>query len=244
MGQAVSEFTNGPQRISNISVSSGDSLQNLNLPLQPNGAVYNSVTRETIAGARVTLLSAATESALPIQCFDDPIQQNQITAQNGFYKFDLNFSDAFCPAGGAYLIKVTPPATGYMNRPSQIIVLPQGNTAITPFPVPDCPGNTLYDAVPATNDYCEANASAAVPPPTVSPDNIKYYLYLRLSNGTVPGQSQIFNNFIPLDPELNGAVGITKISPMADVTRGTLVPYTITVTNVYGATLYNIQHRR
>jgi uncharacterized repeat protein (TIGR01451 family) len=188
----------------------------------------------------VTLLNAATEAALPSQCFDDPVQQNQLTAQNGFYKFDLNFSHASCPAGGTYLIEITPPATGYINTPSQIIALPQDNTATTPFPVPDCPGNLLYDAVPATNDYCEAMASAAPPPPSVSPDDIRYYHYLELSNGTVPGQSQIFNNFIPLDPELNGAVAITKVSSMTDVTRGTLVPYTITVTNVYGAPLYDI----
>jgi uncharacterized repeat protein (TIGR01451 family) len=56
----------------------------------------------------------------------------------------------------------------------------------------------------------------------------------------MPGQSQIFNNFIPLDPELNGAVAITKVSSLTDVTKGTLVPYTITVTNVYGVPLYDI----
>jgi uncharacterized repeat protein (TIGR01451 family) len=239
-GDSSSPFTDGPQRISDIIAGSGDNLQDLNLPLQPNGAVYNSVARRPVAGARVTLLNAATEAALPSQCFDDPVQQNQVTAADGFYKFDLNFSDASCPAGGTYLIEVTPPATGYMNTPSQIIALTQDNNATTPFPVPDCPGNLLYDAVPATNDYCEAMASAAAPPPSVTPDDIRYYLYLEQSNGTVPVESQIFNNFIPLDPELNGAVAITKISSMTDVTRGTLVPYTITVTNVYGAPLYDI----
>jgi len=235
-------FTSGMQRISNIIAASGSSLQNLNLPLWPNGAVYNSVSRNTIAGATVTLLNAATDPAfaLPSDCFDDPEQQNQVTAENGFYKFDLNFSNASCPAGGTYHIEVTPPATGYLAAHSEIIPLPQDNTAATPFPVPECPGNVLYDALPATSDYCEAIASAAVPPDTVSPDNIKYYCYLKLSSGTVPLQSQIFNNFIPLDPELDGAVAITKVSSMTDVTKGTLVPYTITVTNVYGAPLYDI----
>jgi uncharacterized repeat protein (TIGR01451 family)/fimbrial isopeptide formation D2 family protein len=240
MGNADSPFTNGPQQISNITVSSGDNLQNLNLPLWPNGTVYNSVARSTVAGAGVRLLNAATGAILASQCFDDPVQQNQVTAQNGSYKFDLNFSDASCPAGGTYLIEVTPPATGYTSMPSRIIALPQGNTAATPFPVPNCPGNSFYDAVPATNNYCEAMASAAEPPTSVSPDAIKYYLYLELSNGTMPGQSQIFNNFIPLDPELNGAVAITKTSSLSDVTKGTLVPYTITVTNVYGVPLYGI----
>jgi uncharacterized repeat protein (TIGR01451 family) len=240
MGQGDSPFTNGPQRISDIIASPGANLQNLNLPLWPNGTVYNSVLRTTVAGARVTLLNAVTGAVVPGQCFDDPVQQDQITAADGFYKFDLNLSDASCPAEGAYLIEVTPPATGYLNTPSQIIALPQDNTAATPFPVPECPGNSLYDALPETEDYCEATASSTVPPPSVPPDDIKYYLYLKLSNGTVPGQSQIFNNSIPLDPELNGAVAITKISSMTNVTKGRLVPYTITATNVYGAPLYDI----
>jgi hypothetical protein len=234
MGHGDSPFTNGPQRISDIIASSGANLQDLNLPLWPNGVVYNSILRSTVAGARVALLNAATGAALPGQCFDDQVQQNQITAADGFYKFDLNFSDTSCPAGGVYFIEVTPPAAGYMNTPSQIIALPQNNNAATPFPVPDCPGNLLYDAVPATGDFCEATAFATEPPQSVPPEDITYYLYLQLSDGTMPGQSQIFNNFIPVDPELNGAVAITKISSMTDVSRGILVPYTITVTNVYG----------
>jgi uncharacterized repeat protein (TIGR01451 family)/fimbrial isopeptide formation D2 family protein len=240
MGHGDSPFTNGPQRISDIIASSGANLQDLNLPLRPNGVVYNSVLRSTVTGARVALLNAATGAALPGQCFDDPVQQNQITAADGFYKFDLNFSDTSCPAGGAYFIEVTPPAAGYMNTPSRIITLPQDNNAATPFPVPDCPGNLLYDAVPATGDFCEAAAFATEPPQSVPPEDITYYLYLQLSDGTMPGQSQIFNNFIPVDPELNGAVAITKISSMTDVSRGILVPYTITVTNVYGAPLYDM----
>src|SRR4030067_927468 len=98
LGKTDSPFTNGPQRISGITVASGSNLQNLNLPLWPNGTVYNSVARVPVAGARVTMRNAATGAALPSQCFDDPVQQNQVTAANGFYKFDLNFSDASCPA--------------------------------------------------------------------------------------------------------------------------------------------------
>jgi uncharacterized repeat protein (TIGR01451 family) len=240
LGYADSPFTDGPQRISAIAVSSGANLQNLNLPLWPNGAVYNSVGRDPIAGARVTLLNAATGAALPSQCFDDPAQQNQVTALDGFYKFDLNFSNAACPAGADYLIQVTPPATGYMSMPSQIIP-PASDAATAAFSVPACPGST-NDAVPATIEYCEAVASAEVPPPTVQPRTAGtvYHMHLLLGNGAVPGQSQIFNNFIPIDPELNGAVAITKTSPLTNVTRGSLVPYTITVTNVYGVPLYDI----
>jgi uncharacterized repeat protein (TIGR01451 family)/fimbrial isopeptide formation D2 family protein len=240
MGQADSPFTNGPQRISGITVSPGSNLQNLNLPLWPNGTVYNSVARVPVAAASVAMRNAATGAALPGQCFADPAQQNQITAANGFYKFDLNFSDASCPAGGGYLIEVTPPATGYMSMPSRIIA-PASSDNTAPFSVPACPGSA-DDAVPATNGYCEVVASAAVPPASVLPGTAgtAYHLHLLLSNGTMPGQSQVFNNPIPIDPELFGAVAISKTSSLTNVTKGTLVPYTITVTNVYGAPLSGI----
>ena len=240
LGYADSPFTNGPQRISAITVASGGNLQNLNLPLWPNGVVYNSVVREPVAGARVALLNATTGAALPGLCFDDPVQQNQVTALDGFYKFDLNFSDASCPAGGAYLIEISPPTTGYMDMPSQIIPC-ASDPSTAPFSIPACPGSA-DDAVPATAEYCEVVASPSVPPPSVLPRTAGtiYHLHLLLSNGTVPGQSQVFNNAIPLDPVLDGAVAITKTSSMTNVTRATLVPYTITVTNVYGSPLYDI----
>jgi uncharacterized repeat protein (TIGR01451 family)/fimbrial isopeptide formation D2 family protein len=235
LGSADSPFTDGPQRISDITVASGDSLQNLNLPIWPNGTVYNSLVREPVVGAGLTMLNATTGAVLPDQCFDDPVQQNQITALDGFYRFDLNFSDASCPAGGAYLIEVTPPASGYMNMPSQIIP-PASYANTAPFSVPACPGST-DDAVPATAEYCEVVASAAVPTVPPRTAGTTYHLHLLLSDGNVPGESQIFNNPIPIDPELDGAVAITKTSSLTNVTRGTLVPYTITVTNLYGVPL-------
>jgi uncharacterized repeat protein (TIGR01451 family) len=240
LGYADSPFTNEPQQISDITVSSGGNLQNLNLPIWPNGAVYNSVVRVPIAGATLALVNAATGAALPSQCFDDPAQQNQVTAQSGFYKFDLNFSDGSCPAGGAYLIEVTPPATGYLGMPSQII--PSSSDATTPpFSVPACP-DSAADAVPGTAEYCEVVSSPAAPPISVLPRTAgtSYHLHLVLSNVSVPGQSQIFNNFIPIDPVLDGAVDITKTSALINVTRGELVPYTITVTNVFGVPLFDI----
>jgi len=240
MGTADSPFTNGPQRISGITVASGANLQNLNLPLWPNGTVYNSVERTPVAGARVTMRNAATGLELPSGCFDDPAQQDQVTSAYGFYKFDLNFSNtSSCPAGGDYLIDVTPPPAGYMTMPSQVIP-PASDANTAAFSVPACPGSP-DDAVPTT-PYCEVVASAQVPSTSVPPNTAgtTYHLHLLLSNGTMPGQSQVFNNPIPIDPVLYGAVAITKTSSLTNVSRGSLVPYTITVTNVYSAPLDNV----
>ncbi|MEJ2511504.1 MAG: hypothetical protein P8Y72_07875 [Anaerolineales bacterium] len=186
------------------------------------------------------LLNAATGAALPSKCFDDPVQQNQVTTKDGFYKFDLNFSAASCPSGGTYLIEVTPPPTGYQPMPSQIIP-PASDATTSPLSVPACPGST-DDAEPATAEYCEAVSLAEVPPTSTLPRTAGtvYHLHLLLEDRAVPGQSQIYNNFIPIDPELGGAVAITKTSSLINVTRGALVPYTITVNNVFGAPLFDI----
>src|SRR6185436_6066201 len=50
-----------------------------------------------VAGATLRLLSAATSAPLPAGCFDDPAQQGQVTLADGWYKFDVNFSDPACP---------------------------------------------------------------------------------------------------------------------------------------------------
>jgi len=69
----------------------------------------------------------------------------------------------------------------------------------------------------------------------------RYYLNLTVDSSSVPGSSQIYNNHIPLDPQLAGAFSITKTTPLLNVTRGQLVPYTITISNVIGASLQGVQ---
>jgi uncharacterized repeat protein (TIGR01451 family) len=60
-------------------------------------------------------------------------------------------------------------------------------------------------------------------------------VHLTLDDSEAPGSSQLFNNHIAVDQELEGALAITKTTPKVNVSRGQLVPYTITVNNVLGA---------
>src|SRR5439155_5416259 len=62
LGRGVSPFTNGLQRISDIVVPSGANLQALNLPIHPNGVIYNSEARTPVVGATLTLLEARSAS--------------------------------------------------------------------------------------------------------------------------------------------------------------------------------------
>jgi uncharacterized repeat protein (TIGR01451 family) len=231
LGKADSAFTNWLQRITDIAVPSGSNLQNLNLPIGPNGVVYNSMTRASIAGATLKMLRAG--GPLPATCFDDPAQQGQITQAGGYYRFDLNFSDPACPSGSSYLIVVTAPTSNYVAGES-LVIPASSNTSTASFSVSTCP----TDALPAV-PYCEAQTSEFAPPPSVAVRSAgtRYYLNLTLDGTAVPGSGQIYNNHIPLDPQLAGAFSITKTTPLLNVTRGQLVPYTITINNVIGASL-------
>jgi uncharacterized repeat protein (TIGR01451 family) len=237
LGRAASAFTNYLQRITDIIVPAGANLQDLNLPIDPNGVVYDSVTRVPIAGAVVRLLDARSSAELPTTCFDDPAQQNQVTLAGGYYKFDINFNDPACPSSGDYLIAVTPPGNGYMAGYSQMIP-PVAGPANPPFAVPSCPGGAS-DAVVATAQYCEAQPSEYAPAVSVPGRSAgtSYYVHLVLDGSQLPGSSQIFNNHLPLDATFDGAIGISKTTPMLNVTRGQLVPYVITLTNQLGGVL-------
>jgi uncharacterized repeat protein (TIGR01451 family) len=227
--------TYGMQLVSNIVAASNDVLHDLNLPLTPNGVVFNSVSRAPIAGATLTLVQALSKTPLAVSCFNDPAQQGQVTLSSGYYKFDLNFSDFSCPSGGDYLIQVTPPAAGYAAGVSKLIPPPPAYATVS-FIVPNCPGNSLMDAVLSTPTYCEAQASSLAP----TTGSGAYYLLLTLEpNTALPEASQIYNNHIPIDPPLNAAVAITKTASLLNVTRGQMVPYTITVKNTLGASFPN-----
>jgi uncharacterized repeat protein (TIGR01451 family) len=229
MGVTDSDFTDGQQQI-----------DDLNMPVDPNGIIYNSVTRTPVPGATVSLVDARTGFPVPGACFDDPNQQSQTTVGNGYYRFDINFSDPGCPSGLNYTLQVDAPGSSFIPGPSQIIP-PTSDTSTLPFNVPACPGSA-NDAVLATSLYCEAQPSEFAPPGSVAARSpgTAYHSFLTLANSQMPGSSQLFNNHIPLDPRLDGAVSITKSTPMVNVTRGELVPYVITIGNSFGADLTDV----
>ena len=157
----------------------------------------------------------------------------------GYYKFDMNFSDPSCPSGVDYLVQVTPPASGYGPMPSQLIP-PSTTDATASFSVPGCPG-TVDDAIPATLTYCEAQPSEFAPATSVTAGSAgtKYYLHFTISNAG-PGSVELFNNHVPVDPPINSAFSITKTALISTVTKGGMVPYTITFKNTLGAPFPNV----
>ncbi len=240
IGYTDSDFTDGLQEITDIEVTAGSNLLALNLPVDPNGVVYDAVSRLPLAGAVITLIDARTQLAVSNSCFDDPNQQGQVTVGNGYYKFDLNFSQADCPSGGDYILRLEPPGSSFVGGVSELIP-PTTDRSTYPFEVPNCPGST-DDAVPTTVDFCEVQPSEFEPDTGVQARSQRtvYHTRLRLDDSQSPGSAQLFNNHIPLDPILGGAVAITKTTPSLNVVRGELVPYVITVSNSYGVDLQDV----
>jgi uncharacterized repeat protein (TIGR01451 family) len=240
LGRADSEFTDDLQRITDIVVLSGSNLQNLNLPIDPNGIVYDALSRAPVAGATVRLVAPTSGTALPSACFYDENQQGQVTLADGYYKFDLSFADPACPSGGSYLLQVAPPSAAYLPGVSDIIP-PRSAAGTAAFVVPTCPAS-IDDAVPATAQHCEAAPSEAQPTASVPPgtNGTSYYLHLTFDSSLVPGSSQIFNNHIPLDLNLDASVNITKTTPTVNVVRGQLVPYMITIANGVAVNLTDV----
>ncbi len=240
LGMGDSPFTNGPQSIDQIIAAGNTVMDYMNLPLLPNGVVYDSISRVPVPGATLTLADASSLIALPDNCFDDPAQQGQITLGNGFYRFDINFSDPACQTSDTFLIQVTEPSTNYEPGVSRLVP-PQSDETTAAFDVPACL-NSIDDALPATPTICEVVSLATAPPAAIAwrDPGTHYYLHVSLNNLSVPDQSQLFNNHIALDPTLDTAVSISKVAGKVNVSRGDLVPYTITIQNAYLSALQDL----
>jgi uncharacterized repeat protein (TIGR01451 family) len=240
LGRTDSEFTDGLQRIEDIIVDPGSVLTDLNLPIDPNGVIYDSITRRPLSGVTLTLIDAAGGMPIPGRCFDDLAQQDQVTLGTGYYKFDINFADPACPSGANYIIVVTPPGGSFVAGVSELIP-PTSDLTTSPFNVPLCPASA-NDAVVVTNQHCEVQYSELAPPTSIPAGaaGTVYHTHLTLDDSRPPGSSQLFNNHIPIDQDLSGAVAVTKTTPMFNVTRGQMVPYVITIDSSFGIDLAGI----
>ncbi|MDT8283844.1 MAG: hypothetical protein RQ982_13670, partial [Gammaproteobacteria bacterium] len=240
LGTTISVFTNGAQRITDIVAASGTNLQNLSLPRQANGVVYDSVLRVPVAGVRLTMINQTqSNQPVPARCFNDPVHANQVTQANGYYKFDLNFSDPICAAGDEYEIQLQPPVDDFTGTTS--VIIPPVEPAIggAAQNVANCPG-TAADKIPATAQHCENSVSDLPAPATVPPRTPGTDYYLKFVFDASPFTGQIYKNHIPVDGEQAAAVAISKVASKLNVVRSDLVPYTITFTNTLGVPLFDV----
>ena len=159
----------------------------------------------------------------------------------GYYRFDLNFADPACPSGGSYIIEVTAPAAGYIAGPSQII--PPASDATTSAVLRarvSGERRRRHHGDRAALRSADLGARAAGVGARAQRRARAITSIFTFDDSLVPGSAQIFNNHIPLDPDLQGVLSLSKTTPMMNVTRGQLVPYTITYTNVTPVPLFDV----
>ena len=197
-----------------IDVTPGLNITDINLPIDPSGVVYDSVTRLPIAGATLTMTTAG-GVALPAACFVAPAQQGQVTGADGAYRFDIiPGADPLCPVGETeYRIAIVAPA-GYQGAPSTAIP-PQGGT----LDATTCP----IDAVPGGS--CQVNSQATAPGIA---DATIYYLAFLLASG----DPHVVHNHIPLDPiVIPAGIELTKAADRLVAKAGERIVYTLVARN-------------
>ena len=198
--------------ISNVTLYAGDNVIQQNLPVDPNGVVYDSVTRQPIAGAVVTLNGPAG--------FDPGVHliggSNVSTTQpGGFYQFLLNST----APSGVYTLQVAPPA-GYGAGPAT-----QGGVAL--------PGS--LNPVPA--GVVNVQPQSTAPAVGVNGAATQYYLQFGF---VFPTSGQVFNNHIPLDPLAVGAILVNKVGNKTIAEIGDSVQYTIRLRNTSSGPIANV----
>ncbi len=199
---------NTAAKVLQVTLTDGALVPEQSLPVDPSGVVYDSVTRQPVAGATVTLLDGA-GAPLPAACVQ-PGQQNQVTTSGGaagFYRFDINpGAAAACPnAVASYQLRVTPP-TGYV------------------FP------STLITAAAALPQQTGATYLVAPQPGAPQAGQSTTY-HLALSIG--PGSADIIHNHIPIDAVAvpGSALLIDKTVDRRTAQIGDIVTYTIRLRN-------------
>ena len=205
--------------ISGLQLLAGTTTINQSLPLDPSGVVYDSITRAPVAGAQVTLLFGG--AAVPGACLVAGLN-TQVTGATGQYQFLLiNPEPPGCPGTGTYTLGVVQPGS----------YLPPTSTFIPP---------TAGPRVPLPLGGVDAIQAQAGPPTGAQPTLYFMSFALTLTGNPATSSANAVNNHIPLDPILGGAIAMTKVTPLVNVSRGDLVPYTLTATNTLAATLTNI----
>jgi len=197
------------------------------LPVDPAGVVYDSVTREPVAGAIVTISGPPGFTAANLVGGSAAI----ITSSNGFYQFLLLPGSPF----GVYSLTVTPP-NGYLPAPSTLLPACVGTLVVNagpPNPALVQTSNNAPVVGTPTSVGAPGACSLAIAGLAAGAGTTQYYFSFDL-NGT---SADVLNNHIPLDPF--GATGfvLTKTGDKRVVEVGDTVLYTIVVKRTSGGPL-------
>lgn len=217
---AGARFSNGA--LEGLSLREGDTIVGQSLPLDPNGVVYDALTRLPVAGAAVTLTGPAGFDPT-VHLLGGTANRVQTTAPDGFYQY---FLLPGAPAG-TYGLSVQAPVGYAQGQPSVIL--------------PPCAGPLVASASPSPLlVQAQADAppvSAAIACSPLGAATTAHFLSIAITPGV---SAEVVNNHIPVDPLVAGVLQVVKTTPRTIVERGELVPYTLTVRNTQSAPLAQV----
>ena len=186
-----------------VALQAGDNVIEQSLPLDPSGVVYDSVTRQPVAGATVTFNGPAGYD--PVQhLMGGAANQNQLTDASGFYQYLLVNG---APAGN-YTLTVTPPA-GYTSPSAQIP-----------------PAGTLDPTGLGAGGVFTVQAQST---PPSGAQSTTYHLAFSLTLG----DPNVINNHIPLDPSggAGASLVLNKTASKTVAAVGDFVQYQLALAN-------------
>ena len=199
-----------------LTLNPGDNLLGQSLPLDPNGVVFDSATRQPVAGARV-VLGGPPGYDPAVHLVGGAANNTQITGANGFYQYILNVGFP----NGTYTLTVTSPA-GYQAAPSAL------------FPPVAGPLDPPLGCTFPVAGICSV-APTNSPAPPVSPVAPLYHMSFVLN----AGDPDVVNNHIPLDPLAGGGAGsgllVSKTTAKQVAEIGDFVDYAVKVQNASAA---------
>jgi uncharacterized repeat protein (TIGR01451 family) len=229
---AGADNTNGI--LSGLTIISGANIPEQSLPLDPSGVVYHSITRVPVQGAIVRISGPGAFNPAT-HLLGGVANASQTTGSDGFYQFLLLPS----APNGIYTLAVTAPA-GLLPSPS-VLIQPCANVlGVVAVPEPALVQNSNNAPVVGSDAHNPAACPVTSNGLAATANSTQYYFQFDLTNGV---SANVIHNHIPLDPILGGAIRVTKTTPLVNVSRGDLVPYTITATNTLSAVLSNIDIR-
>lgn len=200
-----------------VELAPGEDRTGLDEPVQPSGTVYDVATNEPVSGGTVTVVDE-TGQPLPAVCFADASQQGQETSAEGYYFFDLVPGAApECPNSGAV----------YRLR----VMLPNGLTGVFATSPRDVTDGALDPGV-CTNDaligpVCEVSETSERPD---AGQMEPFYAAFTIAEG----DPEFANNHIPVNSAISlSPLTATKRIRSANATVGSVIVYTITITNAY-----------
>ncbi|HZX81085.1 MAG TPA: SdrD B-like domain-containing protein [Lysobacter sp.] len=222
--QSSCRITEGGMTQLEVVLAPGEELPQQSLPVDPNGVVYDAVTRDPVPGSIVTLTPVGTCAGF------DP-RTSILNAVGGGYTIDGSSISMTVGGQGFYQFLFAPNAPNRCEY--RLTVTPPAGYTFQSTLIPAETGTLSPPGAPGTTYAVQPNPTAPTAPVGTG---TTYYLTLSTGSGT----AGIVHNHIPLDPSVAPGLVITKTGDRRVAEVGDTVLYTITIRQTAGAAVRTV----